>query len=194
MSQISSHNLAFTALNSAESATLDALFEQLFPTDENGPGASTVGVIEYLDRALSGPYAQHLEAYRLGVYALDAESLFRFAKPFEEADSLQQQEIVAACENGSATNFRAIEGKAFFELARSHLQEGLFADPVYGGNRNKAGWRFLGHPGVWMENSAEENLSEKAVDKGGEIRSLVDLEIPIGRTRSIPGYDPHRGA
>ncbi len=82
----------------------------------------------------------------------------RFGKPFVEADSLQQQELIAALEQGATPNFRAIEGKAFFELARSHLQEGLFADPIYGGNRNKAGWRFLGHPGVWMENSAEENL------------------------------------
>ena len=187
-------NYAFTALNLAEAATLDALFERLFPGDENGPGASSIGVIRYLDRALSGPYAHHLEAYRLGVYALDAESVDRFGKPFLEADSIQQQELIAALEQGSAPNFRAIEGKTFFELARSHLQEGLFADPIYGGNRDKAGWRFLGHPGVWMENSAKENLSEKAVDKGGEIRSLADLRFSRDARRAVPSYDPHRGA
>ena len=54
-------NLAFTALTVAEATMLDALFEQLFPTDENGPGASSIGVTLYLDRALSGPYWQHLE-------------------------------------------------------------------------------------------------------------------------------------
>jgi gluconate 2-dehydrogenase gamma chain len=26
--------------------------------------------------------------------------------------------------------------------------EGLFADPIYGGNRDKAGWRMVGFPGV----------------------------------------------
>ena len=57
---------AFTALNLAEAATLDTFFEQLFPADEYGPGASSIGVIRYLDRALSGPYAHHLETYRLG--------------------------------------------------------------------------------------------------------------------------------
>ncbi len=185
---------AFTALNLAEAATLDAFFERLFPEDENGPGASSIGVIQYLDRALSGPCAHHLEAYRLGVYALDAESVDRFGKPFIEADFIQQQELIAALEQGPTSNFRAIEGKSFFELARCHLQEGLFADPIYGGNREKAGWRFLGHPGVWMENSAEENLSEKAVDKGGEIRSLADLKFLRDARRAVPGYDPHRGA
>ena len=28
----------------------------------------------------------------------------------------------------------------------AHLQEGLFADPAYGGNRGKLGWQLLGHP------------------------------------------------
>jgi gluconate 2-dehydrogenase alpha chain len=184
---------AFTALNLSEAATLDALFEQLFPADENGPGASSIGVIQYLDRALSGPYGPHLETYRLGVYALNAESVSRFAKTFVEADFIQQQELITALEQGATPNFRAIEGKVFFEMARSHLQEGLFADPIYGGNRNKAGWRFLGHPGVWLENSAEENLTELAADKGGEIQSLADLRLSRPLERTIPGYDPHRG-
>jgi gluconate 2-dehydrogenase gamma chain len=26
--------------------------------------------------------------------------------------------------------------------------EGLFADPIYGGNKNKAGWKLIGYPGV----------------------------------------------
>ena len=79
-------NQAFTALSLEEAATLDALFEQLFPADEKGPGASSIGVINYLDRALSGPYARHVETYRLGVYALDAESEARFGKRFADAE------------------------------------------------------------------------------------------------------------
>jgi gluconate 2-dehydrogenase gamma chain len=26
--------------------------------------------------------------------------------------------------------------------------EGMFSDPIYGGNRNKAGWKLIGFPGV----------------------------------------------
>lgn len=187
-------NQAFTALSLAEAATLDALFEQLFPADENGPGASSIGVINYLDRALSGPYARHLETYRLGVYALDAESEARFGKRFADAESTQQQELVSALENNSAGSFKAVEAKTLFELARSHLQEGLFADPIYGGNRDKSGWRVLGHPGVWLENSAEENLTDKPVDKGGRIQSLADLDFSNRKKKPILGFDPHRGS
>src|ERR1700720_4728194 len=193
-SESSVRGYAWTVLNLTQVATLDAFFEQLFPADEYGPGASSIGVMQYLDRALSGSYGRHLETYRLGACALDAESVHRFGKPFVEADPVQKQELIAALEQDSAPSFRAIDGRAFFELARSHLQEGLFADPIYGGNRNKGGWRFLGHPGVWMENSAEENLSEKPADKGGEIRSLSDFRAPRDFKRGVPGYDPHRGA
>src|ERR1700751_2783812 len=188
--QLSLQNQALTALSVAEASTLDALFEQLFPGDESGPGASAIGVIQYLDRALSGPYAHHLETYRLGVYALDGESESRFGKPFADADGSQQSELIGALEKNSALTFQAVEAKAFFELVRSHLQEGLFSDPVYGGNRDKAGWRVLGHPGVWLENSAEENLSDKHVDKGGEIRSLADLNFSNRKRKPIPGFDP----
>ena len=51
--------------------------------------------------------------------------------------------------------------------------EGVFADPAHGGNRDLQGWRFLGHPGVWLEHTAEENLATKPVTKGGEVRDLA---------------------
>src|SRR6516162_11237524 len=110
---------AFAALSVAEASTLDALFERLFPADESGPGASAIGVVQYLDRALTGPYRHHLETYRLGVYALDAESERRFGKPFADSDSSQQSELIGALEKNSAPNFQAVEAQTFFELARS---------------------------------------------------------------------------
>jgi len=61
--------------------------------------------------------------------------------------------------------------QAFFELLRAHTQEGLFADPLYGGNRAKLGWKVLGYPGVYLENSAEENLASEPITKGGVIQS-----------------------
>ena len=55
------------ALNSDELTLLGALFERLFPTDELGPGAIEIGVLEYVQTALSGPYGRLLPAYRAGV-------------------------------------------------------------------------------------------------------------------------------
>jgi NADPH-dependent 2,4-dienoyl-CoA reductase/sulfur reductase-like enzyme len=36
-------------------------------------------------------------------------------------------------------------------------------------------------------------LTDKPVDKGGEIHSLADLNLPQRRKKVIPGYEPHRG-
>jgi choline dehydrogenase-like flavoprotein len=60
------------------------------------------------------------------------------------------------------------------------------------------GWKILGHPGVWLEHSAEENLAVEPVTKDGEVLSLADAKFsssdaarePVG----IPGYDPQKGA
>jgi gluconate 2-dehydrogenase alpha chain len=80
---------------------------------------------------------------------------------------------------------------------RSHLQEGLFSDPAYGGNSEKRGWRFLEHPGVWLENSAEENLSPDPVTKGGRFQSIADVTAALHQQQGdelIPGFDSQRGA
>ena len=36
----------------------------------------------------------------------------------------------------------------FFVALLQSAMEGFFADPIYGGNRNKAGWRMGGYPGL----------------------------------------------
>src|SRR5215210_2125159 len=45
---------ALLALNPYEARTAGAIFERMFPADENGPGAIEIGVVTYLDRALAG--------------------------------------------------------------------------------------------------------------------------------------------
>ena len=182
------------SLNPREATTLDAVFERMFPADEDGPGAAQIGVTEYLDRALSGAYSHLQPAYRLGLAALDREMQTSSGKPFRAASPEEQDRVIKALEDNKLKSCPDFSGKAFFDLLRAHLQEGLFADPVYGGNKEKAGWKLIKHPGVWLENSAEENLIETAADKGGRCQSLSDLgsgwQIPI---QDIPGFDPLRG-
>jgi gluconate 2-dehydrogenase gamma chain len=40
------------------------------------------------------------------------------------------------------------DGKQFFNALLTITMEGFFADPIYGGNRNKAGWKMVGYPGL----------------------------------------------
>src|SRR5215213_6661305 len=181
-----------------EARSAAAVFERLFQSDENGPGAIGIGVLAYLDRALTGAYRDKAEAYRLGLAALDLAASRRNGVPFADCSAEKQDALVAELERGVLPDVRVPPQREFFAMLRAHLQEGLFADPAHGGNRDKLGWRFLGHPGIWLENSAEENLSEEPVTKGRVIQTLEDLGYSLGGSLSepvdIPGYDPQRGA
>lgn len=181
-------------LNPQESRTAAALFERMFPQTDDSPGASEIGVVEYLDRALAGAYHEHLEAYRLGLMALDAAAESLHGARFADCSPVAQDGLILSLEKGTLPDFGAPDQQSFFALLRAHLQEGLFADPIYGGNRDKLGWKTLGHPGVWLENSAEENLTAEPVTKGGCVQSLADLDLPQVEAQEIPRYDPQRGA
>jgi gluconate 2-dehydrogenase alpha chain len=182
--------------NRHEACTAAALFERMFPADENGPGATEIGVVAYLDGALAGAYADKVEPYRLGLAALDRAAKQLCGKSFADCEVERQDELMGKQERGELPDLRTPPQQSFFVMLREHLQEGLFADPAYGGNRDKLGWRFLGHPGVWLENSAEEQLSTEPVTKGGKFQSLEDLGFSLdgGRTEveEIVGYDPQR--
>jgi gluconate 2-dehydrogenase gamma chain len=41
-----------------------------------------------------------------------------------------------------------VDGKTFFELILKDVQQGFFADPIYGGNRDMVAWRMIGYPGA----------------------------------------------
>ena len=130
---------ATSSLSRYEARTAAAVFERLFPADEHGPGATGIGVLTYLDRALAGAYRDHADTYRLGLAALDRAARERTGRPFADGDPAAQDALLADLEQGRLPAFAVPDQRAFFTLVRAHLQEGLFADPVHGGNRDKAG-------------------------------------------------------
>ena len=44
-----------------------------------------------------------------------------------------------------------VPSAVFFETLLANTIEGYFADPVYGGNRDMAGWRMIGFPGAYAQ-------------------------------------------
>ena len=45
---------------------------------------------------------------------------------------------------------RRIETTYFFRLLRQHTIEGMFCDPIHGGNAGLIGWQLIGYPGPHM--------------------------------------------
>src|SRR4051812_13935154 len=109
-------------LNPYEARTAVALFERLFPKDDISPGATEIGVLEYLDLALAGAYQGHVESYRLGLGALDRVAMDRCATAFADCRPEQQDELIAGMERGELPGFAAPPQQTFFELVRAHLQ------------------------------------------------------------------------
>ena len=39
-------------------------------------------------------------------------------------------------------------GRSFLDLVLTNVQEGYFADPIHGGNKDMCGWKLVGFPGT----------------------------------------------
>ncbi|MGD9711344.1 MAG: gluconate 2-dehydrogenase subunit 3 family protein [Thermomicrobiales bacterium] len=172
-------------LNPDEFASIEAIFERLFPAGDDGPGAREIGAAHYLDQALAGALRHHASTYRSGLAALDTAAVNLNGAPFRQLEETGQDHVLRLLQNGEITTAFPISQVEFFALLRTHCLEGLFSDPLYGGNREKLGWKVLGHPGVWLSNSPEENVQDFPADKGGVVQSLEDVLPLLGK-----GSDP----
>jgi gluconate 2-dehydrogenase gamma chain len=158
-------------LTQPEIAFIEAAVARLIPADELGPGAKEAGVSYFIDQQLAGAYGTMAKNYRQGpwpegtpqqgyqsrltpqeVYRaamseIDASCVSRFKKPFAELETAQQDEVLRELESGKLA-IQAVSGSFFFNLLLGNTFEGFFADPIYGGNRDKIGWKLVGFPGV----------------------------------------------
>jgi gluconate 2-dehydrogenase gamma chain len=125
-------------LTAAEGRTLDAICEQIVPTDQT-PGAAWAGVVNYIDRQLMGPYRRQQAAYRAGLAAIDEAAAAKSGKRFVELDAPQQTAVLESL-TGPA--------KRFFSTLIAHTMQGYYGDPRHGGNRDAVSWRMLGVPVV----------------------------------------------
>ncbi len=121
-------------LNQAELETLEAMCEKIIPADQD-PGAKWAGVVNYIDRQLSGFYREHRQDYRAGI----AEADRRAGGSFARAAPAAQLEIMKSLEDDNST-------KVFFALLVSHTMQGFYGNPRHGGNRDYCSWRMLGVP------------------------------------------------
>ena len=159
MAHMSGHGAFF---NDDDARTVTAFTERLMPGAPGMPGATDADVLNYIDLALAGAYADEQDFYRRGLQALDAHSTAAHGKPFRRLTAEQQDETIAALEQGKVPAFVWPTAVAFFNTVRTHTMEGMFADPIYGGNKNFAGWRLVGFPGAQPIFTEEDMKSTKA--------------------------------
>lgn len=162
----------YTFFNPLMVDVVAAAADRMIPKDDNGPGALDAGVDYFIDRQLSseygvagkryaaGPFGAGVptqgdqlalpmrERYRQGVDGMQAYAQQLFQQNFKDLSTGQQEQILHDMEAGKATGFNGLSGQQFFQLLLSHVKAGFFADPIYGGNRDMAGWKLIGYPGA----------------------------------------------
>ncbi len=150
--------------NHDDSATVEAFTERIMPGASGKAGALDAGVLNYIDLALAGAYADLQDFYRRGLAQLDRYCRHTYGEPFVGLSDARQDEVIATLEQGNVAEFTWPTAQAFFNTLRTHTMEGMFADPVYGGNQDFAGWRLVGFPGAQaifttadMQNNEEFN-------------------------------------
>jgi gluconate 2-dehydrogenase gamma chain len=149
-------------LNDDDSRTVTAFTERLMPGAPGMPGATDAGVLNYIDLALAGAYSDQQDFYRRGLTQLDEHCTQTYGKPFRRLTAEQQDETIGALEQGKVSAFVWPTAQAFFNTVRTHTMEGMFADPIYGGNKDFAGWRLVGFPGAQPQFTEEDMKSTKA--------------------------------
>src|SRR5690242_7653753 len=142
-----------------EALIVAAAAARIFPSDDTGPGAREAGVAIFIDRQLTGPYGKDRFRYTQPPFQ-DAPREFGYqgsATPRQiyrdGLKTLQGFHLLAPGAQDQA--LREIESTLFFSLLRQNTIEGVFCDPMHGGNVDMVGWQLIGFPGPRMSNYDE---------------------------------------
>ncbi|MDQ6706422.1 MAG: gluconate 2-dehydrogenase subunit 3 family protein [Acidobacteriota bacterium] len=163
--------ISYSWLTQAEAAFLDAAVSRLIPADDVGPGAREAGVTFFIDQQMAGPFGRAetwymqgpwkdgtpeqgyqlkqnpAQLYRAGIQATDDHCRRTFnKKTFAELAPADQDKLLQRLEKGDI-DLATVPAKEFFAMLWQNTQEGFFADPMYGGNRDFIGWKTVGFPG-----------------------------------------------
>ena len=126
----------YRVLSPSQAATLEAMAAQIIPTDDT-PGAREARVVNFIDIGLATFAANQRPVMERGLAAFDAEVRSRFpnAGGFAALQGATQIELMVSLER---------RDPEFFESVRLATLAGMFADPKYGGNFEKTGWKLIG--------------------------------------------------
>ena len=188
--------LVYEQLTADEAELLHAIADQLIPGDELGPGAVAAGAVAYIDRALSGALSSSRGAYRSGLAAFDRYCRTSRGAPFQELSHRDQVSALIDVETGAATGagtgFAGSSG-AFFGMVRSHVLQGTFGDPYYGGNQNFVGWDLIDYPGIRTSVGPRLQTQLEAGDLQPNHRSAYDSDNFEKALVSAASTERHHG-
>ncbi|WP_243633291.1 gluconate 2-dehydrogenase subunit 3 family protein [Paenibacillus xerothermodurans] len=168
------YNQALMFFNQEQYQITEAAAERIFPKDELGPGAKELGVAFYIDHQLASPWGinardymmgpfvkgeptqgnqsqmRRADLFLLGLQGLKDYSQKKYNKDFQNLAENEQNDVLKVFEKGEEFTLNGATTKSFFSLLRSYTIEGVYSDPMYGGNKDMMGWKMRNYPGNQM--------------------------------------------
>ena len=163
----------YSFLNLEEAAFVETLVDHMVPADELSPKGTDIGIHTYIDRALSsawgkgdrcymqGPWKVGVpsqgyqlpltpaQLYRAGIEATNEHCRKAYGgRTFDRLTEAQREEVLQGLSAGRIEFASGLPSRVFWGTVYQSVMEGMFSDPIYGGNRNKAGWKLIGFPGA----------------------------------------------
>ncbi len=164
-----------------EATFTEALVNILCPADELTPNGVDCGLAQFIDRQLAGSFGRGErlyrrgpfrparpelgyqlpltpeEYYKAGVAAADAASRRVHGGLFSTLSPADGDHFLNELTAGTITDEHVSLAHWFDDLVYPLFTQACFADPAYGGNRNKVFWKMLGYPGLPAVNA--ENIT-----------------------------------
>ena len=172
----------YVFLKPAEAAFVEALVSHMIPADDLTPDGVDLGIAIFIDRALNdgwgkgdrlyaqGPWKTGTpnqgyqlaltpsQLYRAGIAESNAWCRATYGKTFDRLAAKDRETFLQDLSKGRVKFAGGLPSQPFFDVIYQTVMEGMFADPIYGGNRDKASWKMIGFPGV-MENNARNAVT-----------------------------------
>jgi gluconate 2-dehydrogenase gamma chain len=170
-------------LSQSEALIVAAAVSRIFPSDDAGPGAREAGVVIYIDRQLAGPWGRDAFRYTHPPFE-DASPDFGYqgsAPPREMyRDALKKLKGLDQLSPEEQDQvLQPMESSPFFQLLRQNTIEGMFCDPMHGGNVDMIGWQLVGFPGPRMSNydDVDAHFGEAFRPKPMSLREVTGSKV-----------------
>ena len=120
--------------------TFAATQQRLFPADGDGPDAKSINAARYLKFVLDAPDMDSADRKFVldGVDWLNRLAIARYTGVFASCEPAQQVSLLHEISQSRA-------GERWLSYLVTYVIEALLSDPVYGGNPDGIGWKWLQH-------------------------------------------------
>jgi gluconate 2-dehydrogenase gamma chain len=125
-----------THINIVPFKVIEAVQETLFPKKLKAPSASEFGATNYL--LLISSHSSFVKS-DLRFLKHGADLLINYENNFLTMNPKERDNALRDFSNSSS------KAENWLSLLLFYTLEALLSDPIYGGNRNKLGWRWLNH-------------------------------------------------